>query len=155
MKAVRSQHREMTIALVQRGVDVNATSDLGWSPLALACSAGHIEIARVLIASGADVNLTTPAAETPLIWSSHRGDLDSVAALLGAGGDPNLGLSGITPLMWAVMNGHDAVAHRIVGAGADVRVANDAGLDAAGLADRFDRPELGRWLRQVAETFAP
>ena len=152
---MRARQRELTVALVQGGVDVNATSQLGWSPLTLACAAGHTEIARFLIGAGADVNISWPTAEKPLIWSSRRGDLDMVTDLLAAGADPNVGWFGISPLMWAVLHGHDRVARKLLGAGANVRLVNHEGLDVADLADRIDRPDLARWLRQLTRTFAP
>ena len=154
MRVVRERRLDLTRMLIRGRVDVNATSDLGWSPIALACAAGNSEIVSVLIAGGADVNVSTPTAETPLIWSSRRGDLDVVIELLAAGADPNVSSSGITPLMWAVINGHDRVARRLVGAGADPRMVNDAGLDAAGPADRFNQPDLSGWMRRLVRALA-
>ena len=43
--------------LIQKGANVKATDDAGWTPLHLAASNGYVEIARLLLEAGADPNM--------------------------------------------------------------------------------------------------
>ena len=49
--------------LVERGADVNARSNDGWTPLMSAAYEGHVNIAKFLIDKGADVDVTMAGLE--------------------------------------------------------------------------------------------
>ena len=53
-------------AELDKGMDVNAKTDYGMTPLHFAAYSGHKEIAELLIAEGADVNAKNDNGWTPL-----------------------------------------------------------------------------------------
>lgn len=57
---------EMVRMLVSMGADVNATDNLGDTPLHIAARNGRGDIARALIEGGAEVNSRNKAGQTPL-----------------------------------------------------------------------------------------
>ena len=55
--------------LLERGADVNATTDEGFSALFWAVRYGHGEVAKVLIEKGADANAKDKGGATLLMWA--------------------------------------------------------------------------------------
>ncbi len=47
----------MVKLLLEKGADVNAKGEHGWTPLMEAANRGHSEAAKLLLEKGADVNL--------------------------------------------------------------------------------------------------
>mmetsp|Transcript_19445 Transcript_19445/g.27955 ORF Transcript_19445/g.27955 Transcript_19445/m.27955 type:complete len:577 (-) Transcript_19445:110-1840(-) len=64
------------------GVDVNAVTAGGHTPLILACIGGHVDIVSYLYESGANANLTSRDGASPLHWASLNGHFDCVHYLL-------------------------------------------------------------------------
>jgi len=106
--------------LIRAGAKVNATTDLGVTPLALASSGA---VAVKLLAAGAIPNLVTSTGESPLMAAARAGRVDMVKALLEHGADVNAkeNVRGQTALMWAVSQRHPDVVHLLLQHGADVR----------------------------------
>ena len=65
-------------AELDKGVDVNANDEAGWTPLHRAAQKGHKEITELLIAKGADVNAKEEDGWTPL----HDAATKEIAELL-------------------------------------------------------------------------
>ena len=62
-------------AELDKGADVNAKDDIGWTPLHGAAFGGHKEIVELLIAKGAGVNATDVDGETSLDKFKSRPEL--------------------------------------------------------------------------------
>jgi hypothetical protein len=88
--AVRRGDLTAVKELLRRGVDVNARTGGGWTPLHVAAENGRVEIAELLISSGADVNARTKYGSTPLHEAARRGHADVVRLLLERGADPGM-----------------------------------------------------------------
>ena len=87
------------------GVDVNAQTDIGSTPLHNAALGGHKEIAELLITKGADVNAKMDAGQTPLGIAAGFGLTEIADLLIAKGADVNArGVDGSTPLDWAISN---------------------------------------------------
>ena len=71
--------------LVAKGVDVNAQSKNGATPLMAAVRSGQGELVRVLLSKGADANLKSANGGTALALSLKRGDAAIIQALKEAG----------------------------------------------------------------------
>jgi ankyrin repeat protein len=89
-------------ALIDGGVDVNATDSKGTYPLMLACSyKDNDEMIALLLEKGADPNIFGPNGETPLGLASKY-SLKAVQMLVEKGADVNAKHEkGFTALWWA------------------------------------------------------
>lgn len=69
--AAESGNSDLIKYLKSRGVDVNARSNFGATPLMVAISNGHLEATRTLIALGADVNARMNASDKDHIFDGR------------------------------------------------------------------------------------
>ena len=56
----------------QRGADVNAATDDGYTALIYAAYSGHAKIVKELIERGADIDATNNYGSTALIYAAHK-----------------------------------------------------------------------------------
>jgi uncharacterized protein len=70
--------------LLDRGADVNATDQTGWTPLMEAAAKGRTEVVKTLLAYGADVNARTKKSWTAL-QVTPKGNTEIVRLLKEAG----------------------------------------------------------------------
>lgn len=64
---------EVTRALIERGADVNARQEAGFTPLHEAAGSGKLEFARLFLDHGADVNARTDDGKTALTLAIEKG----------------------------------------------------------------------------------
>lgn len=76
-----------TSLLLQRGADVNARDNRGWTPLHSAVSAGQSRIVQILLLKGADTTLENNRGETPVEMANRRGNAEIVNLLAKQEGD--------------------------------------------------------------------
>jgi ankyrin repeat protein len=81
MFAVINRHAATVQTLLQFGADVNAQSNLGFTPLILAACSGDVGIAQVLLNSGADVRKTLRSGQTALSHAAEHGYNDIIELL--------------------------------------------------------------------------
>jgi ankyrin repeat protein len=140
--ALRADSLEVALFLAKlTGVNVNASTPQGETPLMIAALRGHIEVARALVAQGADVN---KPGWTPLHYAAtHAGPAarELVALLLEQHAyidaeSPN----GTTPLMMAAQYGEPDVLRLLLDEGADPALRNQQKLSALDFAELGSRP---------------
>lgn len=103
------------------GANVNATTDLGVTPLWLAIENGNSQLVAALLQAGADPSIELLSGETIVMTASQVGNADIVRQLLAAGADPNPAVTREqTALMWAAGQGHSAVVEALLEYGADI-----------------------------------
>jgi ankyrin repeat protein len=118
--AAQTSDWERVSTVVERGADVNAQGDRGWTALMYAVRAGDVELVSTLLDRGADVNAQTDNGETALVQAASRGDEAVVELLLDAGADVNATTEhGSSALYFAVRAGHEGVAELLRAAGAE------------------------------------
>jgi ankyrin repeat protein len=114
--------------LIDAGADVNAATDLGITPLLLACGDGSAALVELLLRAGAKPELASSTNETALMTCARRGNLPGVKALLAAGASVSAAESvrGQTALMWAVARGQSEIVKVLIENGADVNARSIA-----------------------------
>ncbi|THG02035.1 hypothetical protein TEA_028615 [Camellia sinensis var. sinensis] len=146
-------YEDITLFLIQEGVDVNISDKFGNTPLLEALKNGHDRVASILVKEGAALKIDD--AGSFLCTVVTNGDSDFLKRILSNGIDPNskdydhrtplhvaasegLYLTakllleagankfGNTPLLEALKNGHDRVASILVKEGAALKI-DDAG----------------------------
>jgi len=118
--------RETVLALLDAGVDPNATSGFDNTALLYAVMHGFSEIASILLARGADPNIANGYGYSPLIMAVLHGNLPIAVELLAYGAlwtamikeNDEVGPVGGTPLSIANDLGHAEITELLVKAGA-------------------------------------
>jgi ankyrin repeat protein len=101
-------------ALIDAGVDLNATDEYGRTPLMIALIHGRLDQAGALIDAGVDLNATAEDGRTPLMIALIHRRLDQVDALIYAGVDLNATAEdGRTTLMIALIHGHQEIIKKL------------------------------------------
>ncbi len=129
---------EGVIALLQRGVSVNAPDASGCSAVHYACRAGHAHVVERCIDAGADLAPPRDAAvggalhgaASPLVVAAEHGHDEVVQLLCERGGAAQLHAAdetGKTALHVACAKGHEHVARALLGAGAHANVVDRTG----------------------------
>ena len=79
--------------LIGKGVNVDVTDGLGWTPLHEAAWMGKTGVIKLLIEKGADINATDKDGNTPLRWAALEGKTEALRLLAekGAGISPAYG----------------------------------------------------------------
>ncbi|HWL63719.1 MAG TPA: ankyrin repeat domain-containing protein [Steroidobacteraceae bacterium] len=108
--------------LIAAGADVNATNNYGINAMLLAADIASTELIQLLLKHGVDPNTSNADGETPLHLVARAGNIEAAQALLKAGAkvDPREKFGDQTPLMWAVVRRHPAMADFLLEQGADV-----------------------------------
>ena len=109
-------------ALLNSGADVNATTQLGNTPLILAArSSRSATMVRLLLDNQANPDASNAKKETALIVAASAGDLQSVKMLLEHRGDLEVQRKSLDiGLVHAIAAGHLDVAELLLNEGADV-----------------------------------
>ena len=147
-EAVLAGDVETIQQLIDRGANVHARDDQGWTVLHKAAIACDPDVVQLLLEKGADVNAMTQYRSTPLFLacivddkSSRR---DTIQLLLSRPDiDVKLGNDiGHTPLNRTILQGHTGLAQQLVKKGADVNAKDICGQTALHYAVRAGSFEI-------------
>lgn len=144
-RAVWTQDRELTHALLQAGADPNGLSSGNHEALiAVAAMQGDPDIIEDLVSHGADVNAASETG-SPLYWAARQGNLEAVRALLARGADVKYRAPhGGTALHATTGDSNDVrIAQLLLDRGADLEVRQD-GMTPLMMAALFGRLD---WVR--------
>lgn len=92
LAALLGRH-DIAARLIDKGADVNASDERGFTPLFHACydpdeDRGHPEVVELLVAAGADREAKIGFGVRPLMYAAGNGEAGVVTALLRGGADP-------------------------------------------------------------------
>lgn len=109
--AANNNHADIVAALLQCGADIELREpESHQTALQMAVQAGHVEVVRVLLEYGADPDATIPPETPPLARAAREGYLEIVKLLVLFGADVNIKDGAWTPLRFAELGNHQAVA---------------------------------------------
>ena len=129
---------------VSRGADINKVNAIGEQALQHAAWKGHLAAVRWLVEHGASVN-RQGKEWAALHYAVFAGHAEVVSYLLEQGADINaLSTNGSTPLMMAAREGQEAIAKRLLTAGARRDIVNEWGDDALRWAMRHNNLTIAR-----------
>ena len=96
----------MVKALADRGANLEATDDIGWTPIFSAARSGHLEVVKELADRGASLEATDNKGQTPISLAAKRRQWEVVKELADRGA--NLEATdndGWTPIFSAARDG--------------------------------------------------
>ena len=139
---------EFVNLFLKAGATVNAADAHGVTALALACENVSVRTVDALLNAGANPNIARTSGMTPLFDAIDVASADLVAALLARGANVNAATSKtrITALMWAIGEGHSAIAKTLLEAGADVQAVTTDGFSALTFAARMGDIDTAKML---------
>jgi ankyrin repeat protein len=133
--------------LVNKGADVNARSDTGWTPLMYLSAIGNKEVASLLIEKGADVNQKNNQGQTPLFLAAHWGHSELAGLLIGKNADINAQMDDGWPVLTDAIDMHRVeIAKMLIDKGADVNLKSKKGWTALMAASLKNHPDIVRLL---------
>lgn len=113
---------------LDRGVDVNCSSNMFHVPLALTAKAGNCWLVNVLIDKGADLNTPSCSGYSALHHAALAGQENVVKTLLARGADVDiLDLHNASPLYLAAHRGHSEITKLLIENGANLEVKATGG----------------------------
>jgi hypothetical protein len=137
--------------LLEKGADVNAKDNMGWTPLFWAAFSRRTDTVRALVEKGADVNAKNKYDDTALIHAAYAGDTDTVAVLLEKGADVNAKDDmGRTALIEAARQGRTETVRALLEVGADVTTRDKEGETALSRAEKHNYSDVIALLKNPA-----
>jgi ankyrin repeat protein len=152
---VATHRNDLAIAriLISAGADVNAMDTIQDSPYLYASAEGRLEILRLTLNAGADLTSLNRYGGTGLIPAAHHGHVETVRELLKTRIPiDHVNRLGWTALLEAIVLGdggptHTEIVRLLVGAGADVNLADSGGVRPLAHAERRHQAEIAEILR--------
>ena len=113
-KTTMARRREVALALMAHGADVNARNESGETLLHAAAADGDTAVLELLLPHGATIAARDRAGFTPLHRAVQKGHVDAATRLIASGADANAAAAdGTTPLSLAAGDPEmEALIHR-------------------------------------------
>ena len=131
LEAIDDGNVQLVKYMLDKGVDVNASTDGGWTPLLEAADEGQTAIMELLLDRGARVDQGNRDGWTPLMEAAEEGHYEMAKLLLDKGAKPDqTNDNGVTALMHAADEGRLEMTKLLIDRGADVNFQSKEGFTA-------------------------
>ncbi len=171
LTAAKERNWTLVKELIEKGADLQAKNNYGWTVLHYAAENGHLDTVKWLVEKGADVNAKTDGGSTVLSLTSNtevkqwlrehgainnddmltaaeNGNWTLVKKLIEQGADLQAkNNNGWTVLHYAAWNGHLDTVKWLVEKGADLQAKDNHGWTALSVTSSN---EVKQWLREHA-----
>jgi ankyrin repeat protein len=146
--AVQKNHFPMVNFLVERGANIEAKTNEGWTPLHLAAEKGHKDVVECLIMNGADKEAKIKGKnETPLYLAVQKGNLQVGKILIEKGANTeSRAFNNETLLHWAVKKGILETVKFLIEKGAEKEAKTENGLTPLYLAVQNEKFDIFKFL---------
>ena len=136
--------------LIERGDDINARNNRGYTPLHLAATRGNSEVVQLLLENGAEVNaVATDSGCTPLHYAASLGHVELCELLVRYGADPDAQTAMLeTPLHLAVASGHAEVVALLLKYHARLDIRDKNGMTPLQQAETVNKREIVTLINQ-------
>jgi ankyrin repeat protein len=115
MVAVIARHEEVAERLLERGAQVDARDEYGFTALNMAISVRRADLVQLLLDNHADPNATNELKMPPLSWALMMKQTPIAILLLKAGADPNArDKDGMPPIYLATLDGNQELVHLLL-----------------------------------------
>jgi ankyrin repeat protein len=132
--------------LLDKGADVNASTESGETPLIASAHVGSLEATTLLVEEGATVNARDHDGRTALMYAAAADAADVVRFLLSQGADANLRDTRHGTAL-TLASGHSlAVVQALIESGVDANAQDQFGYSALGMAALADNKGSVRFL---------
>ena len=132
--------------LIEKGYDVNATTDEGVTALMYAAENGFTEIAGLLVENGADIDAVPWNGITALSSACINNQYETALLLLQNGADTEIpDVDGITPLLYSAAYDYFGITELLLMFGADPGHEDLEGATALHAAAIYAQPDIA-WL---------
>jgi ankyrin repeat protein len=135
-RAVQANDVPKIRSLLSDGYSPNQTDENGGTTgLHVAAASGNLQIIAILYKAGANINQRDNVGSTPLDYAAQSGHLEAAKLLLDIKANANnQNKNGMTALMFAAKTGDIDLVRTLLAHGADPKLTDFTGRDAAGWA---------------------
>jgi hypothetical protein len=135
-------------ALIENGVNFNASDPTGLTALMAASHSGKAEILELLLKAGAPIDAKDKSGYTALMFACNSGQPACARYLVENGANVNeVDNDGSTPIMFCSQYGHNDIVRFLLAKGADPTVKGKHGLSAIGFAKQNGHTETEKILQ--------
>ncbi|MCD6331845.1 MAG: ankyrin repeat domain-containing protein [Bacteroidales bacterium] len=128
LKAAEEGQTAQVIQLLNKGIPVNVSNDMGVTALMLAAQNGYFITVKALILNGADVNRSDTEGVTALHLATHTGQLDIAEYLVASGARINVrDQNGLSPFFYAAAYGDQVMTEMYLFHGANRNLTDKEG----------------------------
>ncbi|MEZ5040432.1 MAG: ankyrin repeat domain-containing protein [Saprospiraceae bacterium] len=121
LEAIEDDKLDLVKFMIEKGTDVNAQNNEGWTPLMQAVEGGNMTIINLLLEKGADINQQDKEGHTALFVAAEEGDMEITKMLIQKGAKVDIKTGeGWNAFMEAVDEGQMEMAELLINKGADV-----------------------------------
>lgn len=121
-QAVKKSNALIVEILIDAGANLDFNAPSGLSPLMAAASENDVKIAKTLVDAGAEIDKLGENGSA-LTLAAMLGNKEVASYLIESDAEVDVrGVSGATPLSWAVLNGQVGLVRLLLKAGADTQI---------------------------------